>query len=987
MRVVSSLRRAFTLHYIVAAVFPILLFAWFSFVYFNHHLLNEIFRSNAFLAHEIVAQTEDFLTRRSTILKHLVLIVSGGRYGVFNEADFYLAAEVNSSDDFESIYILDRSGKIIHLGLAAGEQALKSDYQQADFSGHELFKRFARGEEPGWSGVYTSLTSGEPSISLGLTYDDYLVIGNLSLHHLGKIVGRFSLFDQPLLSDNGKSSFIFSIVDRNGLPIAHTDAAMVFRQQAMRNHSEIVDALSGTVVTAVNSHEGRNWVESGLPVRETGWAVWISRDFDQLTAPIRTTRYVFLSILAASVTFATLAGLLVSRKVLRPLGRLVEGVGALADGERVFQLGEPSYVEIDELTCGFKRMSLAVLERELSLGKSESRFRSLVNSIEGIVFEADFPEMRLTFVSERSEQISGYPASTWLATPEFWQTCIHPDDRSWAFNYSLNQVESGRNHQFEYRLLHRDGHVVWVRQMVNLVVEEGAPTRLLGVMIDVTESKEAAIALQESEQRFRSLVEQAADAIYIFDTNGQLVDVNEQACRSLGYSRDVLKTKKVSDIQLLHPSLEFTSLQKTVMQGGPLTFEAEHRRKNSQLVPVEIRLGSFQFQDTPLFLALARDITERKKSDAALKESEERVRLLLDSTAEGVYGMDCAARCTFCNAAGLKLLGFNSEQELLGKNVHELFHKGYDNGTPCIQEECTICNILTTGIDAHSDAELFSDADGRYFPVEYFARPIVKGDKMVGVVVVFHDVTERKLRLQQSIRTAQLASLGELAAGVAHEINNPISGVINYTQILLNRHKEIGEEYDLLQRILKEGERVATIVRDLLFFSREGGPEKVLSSISDLLEDSLSLSAAQIRKEGILLTVDCAKELPLIYARAQQLQQLFLNILSNARHALAEKYPGNDENKKIEISLKLVTHGETGYIRVLFKDYGVGIPKARIERVLHPFVTTKAAGVGTGLGLSISLDIVKKHGGALWIESVEGVSTEVYIELPIARKD
>jgi signal transduction histidine kinase len=125
----------------------------------------------------------------------------------------------------------------------------------------------------------------------------------------------------------------------------------------------------------------------------------------------------------------------------------------------------------------------------------------------------------------------------------------------------------------------------------------------------------------------------------------------------------------------------------------------------------------------------------------------------------------------------------------------------------------------------------------------------------------------------------------------------------------------------------------------------------------------------------------------LVNTRAQQIQQLFLNVLSNARHALGEKYPTSDKNKKIEISIITVEHDGVGYVRILFKDYGSGITKPMLERVMHPFVTTKPTGVGTGLGLSISFEIVKKHGGMFWIESVEGESTEVYIDLPVARKD
>ena len=985
MRVISSLRRAFTLHYIVAATVPIVFFAWFSYQYATDYLLKQVFETNAFLAHEIRAQVEDFLHQRSVSLNHVALTIVGDSVVDIKNVDHYLSEEVDSLNELESIYILDRSGKVVHLGLSESQEALREDYRGVDLSGNELFHSFDAGLNPGWSDIYTSLVTGEPSISFGVSRGDLLVVGNFSLHRLGELVTRFSLYEP--YSSSTIQSLTFAIIDRNGIPIAHTDVEKVLLRQGMLFHPEVVHALSGQTGTGLYWHDDNQMVESGIPINETGWAVWISRDYAQVTEPLTAASNMFILILIISILAAVLFGLVTARNVLRPLGDLVEGVRALSSGGGNFQQARMSYSEINDLTHGFQNMSQSVLDRESSLRMSENRFRSLVNSIEGIVFEAAFPDFRFTFVSKRSEQIVGYSAEQWLKKSDFWQQCIHADDQQWVFDYSQSQAERGLDHQFEYRILHKDGHVVWVRQMVNVVIASGKTTRLLGVIIDISSSKEAAISLQDSEQRFRSLVEQAADAIYIYDVHGQFIDVNEQSCRSLGYSREELKHKGVSDIQILQPPLEFSTLQNSVMRGGSLTFEAEHRRKNNTLFPVEIRLGSFHHQDSPLFLALVRDITERKKAVAALRESEEQVRLLLDSTSEGIFGIDCEQKCTFCNTSGLKLLGYEKEDDILGQNTHELFHHSLADGSVSPYDECLIHNVLITGKEAHSDSDSFWRSDGSNFSVEYFAHPIIKNDSLVGVVIAFHDITERKHLQQQSIRTAQLASLGELAAGVAHEINNPISGVINYAQIMLNRKTESGDDTELIERIIKEGERVATIVKDLLFFARDSGPEKSLSNIREVLEDSLSLSAAQIRKEGIQLNIDYEENLPMINTRAQQIQQLFLNLLSNARHTLNEKYPANDTNKKIDIGIKTIEGHKGSYVRVMFKDYGNGISEQLLERVMHPFVTTKPFGVGTGLGLSISFDIVKKHGGNLWGESVEGESTTVFVELPSARKD
>ncbi|PLY02446.1 MAG: hypothetical protein C0623_03855, partial [Desulfuromonas sp.] len=366
---------------------------------------------------------------------------------------------------------------------------------------------------------------------------------------------------------------------------------------------------------------------------------------------------------------------------------------------------------------------------------------------------------------------------------------------------------------------------------------------------------------------------------------------------------------------------------------------------------------------------------------------EEQIRLLLNSTAEGIYSTDQAGICTLCNPAALEMLGYQSEDEVIGKNMHELIHYSHLDGSALTQEECQIKNAISKMQAAYSADEVFWKADGSWFYVEYRAHPVVKEGEIVGSVVTFHDITEQKLLHQQSIRTAQLASLGELAAGVAHEINNPINGVINYAQILLNRLQNSNIDTDLADRIIKEGERIATIVRDLLFFARESGPEVRLANVDDLLAEALSLTEAQIRKEGISLQIDAAGDLPQVYTRAQQIQQLFLNVLSNARHALNEKYPERDDRKKIEIFIDVAEKRKKQFVRVSIKDYGCGIPGKMLEKVMTPFVTTKPAGVGTGLGLSISHEIVNNHKGEFEIKSREGKWTEVVVILPAVEKD
>jgi signal transduction histidine kinase len=245
------------------------------------------------------------------------------------------------------------------------------------------------------------------------------------------------------------------------------------------------------------------------------------------------------------------------------------------------------------------------------------------------------------------------------------------------------------------------------------------------------------------------------------------------------------------------------------------------------------------------------------------------------------------------------------------------------------------------------------------------------------------EIMDRRMAEAETLRTGQLAALGELAAGVAHEINNPINGIINYAQLLLNKSVPDSREQDIAARIIKESDRIAHIVRSLLSFAREGKEEKYPVSIQEIMADTLGLTETQLKKDGIKLEIDIPVNLPRIIAQPQQLEQVFLNIISNARYALNQKYPAEHKNKMLEIRCNEIIISKKPYVRISINDRGSGIPEALLDKVMNPFYSTKPSNIGTGLGLSISHSIIKNHGGKLTIDSVEGEFTKVIIELPV----
>ncbi|RLB86516.1 MAG: PAS domain-containing sensor histidine kinase [Deltaproteobacteria bacterium] len=250
------------------------------------------------------------------------------------------------------------------------------------------------------------------------------------------------------------------------------------------------------------------------------------------------------------------------------------------------------------------------------------------------------------------------------------------------------------------------------------------------------------------------------------------------------------------------------------------------------------------------------------------------------------------------------------------------------------------------------------------------------------IITVFRDITQRKALAAEAMRAGHLASIGELAAGVAHEINNPINSIINLAQIILNEDKKKDQPNDIALRMINEGNRIAEIVSSLLAFAKDNKKTKMPLNLKEVLDKTFALTKAQIIKSGIVLDVDLPSDLPSIFGHMQQIQQVFLNLINNARFALNHKSFTKESVKTIRIKGCVEKIKEQLYLKIIFEDNGPGISDKVIDRVMDPFFTTKTGGQGTGLGLSISHGIISDHEGRMKIESCEGEFTRLIISLP-----
>jgi two-component system cell cycle sensor histidine kinase/response regulator CckA len=631
------------------------------------------------------------------------------------------------------------------------------------------------------------------------------------------------------------------------------------------------------------------------------------------------------------------------------------------------------------LTAGVALALMRLLPRATSTARDErnedlARLRLLAAAVDvsgdGMMI-ADLgrenSQLSIVYANPAFERLTGYSTDEAVGR----SPSILPDDE--AGPAALDTVRSAMRSKTMVRVevpsRRKDGGRLWTEWLVVPVNDEtGQHTHSVVVLRDTTERRRVEQAIRESEERFRGLFEQAADAIFVIEGVGRIVDVNRRACHWLGYSRSELLSMRMSDLDAGERVQELSP-------GDTLTSETRYRRKDGAPLPVEVRFAVLELAGRKLKLALVRDLTRRRQAEQKLKEREELLRNIITHIPCGVFWKDRNLAYLGCNEQVARDLGLAAPQDLVGLTD---FDWEVTQDEARFYQECDR-QVIESGKAILNIEETQTRRDGTRLTLLTSKVPLRDASgAVVGVLGVYQDITSRK-RLEEQLRQAQkLDAVGRLAGGIAHDFNNILTVIRGNSELIRDVLEDAGK-IGLVDEVCLAADRAAGLVRQLLTFSRR---QSVCPEVVDLNGIVSGLTGMMRRLLGERIAIETRLASAPVTTRAdyRHLEQVVVNLAVNARDAMPE-------GGTLTIGTQIVDVNDAGgeprrMSRFWVSDTGMGMNEEVKARIFEPFFTTKGPDKGTGLGLATVFGIVEQAGGRIDVDSSPGVGTTFRIDFP-----
>lgn len=573
-------------------------------------------------------------------------------------------------------------------------------------------------------------------------------------------------------------------------------------------------------------------------------------------------------------------------------------------------------------------------------------------------------------VNEAACQLLGYSVDEMRAL-KISDVDIIYDSVNWQTAFRrLRKLHSYRIETLERS---REGEIYPVELTLNYVTHNGTEM-CVAIGHDITERKKVENALRASEEKYRAVVEDQVEMICRFVPDGTITFANNAFCQLYGKTTEEIIGRSYLSLVPEPQYPVFTRfIEELLSEPERIIFDIQPYRSGDNIIWMEqtMRALTAGGDNVQKFQVVLRDVTDRKKAEQALRESHEQYRLIFDRMQDGfavfeiLYGDNndvTDARFLEVNPAFQRITGIRGD-ETVGKTMWEVFPTM--RLATVDQWKSLVTNSRNMIIE-----EFYSVSLDKYLRIS--GMSLNKGR----YAVLVSDTTEHKQMVEKLLRTDRLSSLGEMAAGLVHEISNPLTGVMALSQVMKERTDIPDQVRNDAEGMFREANRAADILKDFLIFARGKKPNKQKADVNSIVESVLNLRRSHMKKNGIEVHVNFAGDLPELLLDISQIQQVFINVILNAEYFMYKTHGSG----LLDIKTKCV--GDR--VRVSIKDNGPGIEPQCLSHMFDPFYSTKESGQGTGLGLSISYGIIEEHGGNIFAKSKPGHGATFFIELPIS---
>ncbi len=1010
MRITYSLKDALTWRFIIVAVLPLLIVSVISFDYFSRETEQRLQRENFSHAEVFASYVALELHEPYLLIQSIPKLIDHAELVPDSYSDL-LDRLVAGNSNFLSLFILDNNRDLIAAGVSergAADPIALLDAGVYGLLGAQKDRPF-RGVI--WSQVLTSDFTTEASLAVAYQAKNYWLIGNFSIEQL-----RHQL--TKMVSDGASH---LALLDENGKTLLQIPPPKSRQLVSFEEMAPVQAVLEHRLQTSRYEYAGNSYIGTAVPIPNMKWYVLYGQGDATLTDAISRLRMVFFFGCLAAIFFASLLSRALAKKIVRPIAELITSTQSFSDGDYRHPLPYGNHRELDELSDGFRRMRLAIDEREQQLWKNREYFQRLFNGIADAIFiSTRLPNGnpgKFSEVNSVACRLLGYSREELLTLSPYDTNQVSHDSPE-DFEQIIEQITDSGSALFKSHLRCKNGDLIPV-EIGSQLFELGGKRVFFSVARDITMREKYESSIQTLVRSTVGLTGQAcldeitrnlchwlgADgaSISLFRSDYLLVQsccIDERL--SSRFSMPVAATPYVEirdnnyihlteNVDVAYPAIQgaglteissFIGIPMLGHEGQVIGAVSVFSRKTLQVVPHTEELLS-------VIASRASTECERMHYERELSHSEEMLRTLFNSTAEAIVGIDLQGDCIFCNPATLRILGYDDEKDLIGKRFYRLVQYFPTDFQPSTQDSCPFMVKIQQEQKIVAEDASLAHRDGHGIPVEFWGHPMSEEGELVGGVVTFIDISRRRILEKQLQQSQRMEAIGTLAGGIAHDFNNILTVITGYAGLLQAECKDDQRLLPKANKIAEAADRGSKLTHGLLAYSRKKTEPSTPVDLNQLVIKVYDLFGKVIG-EWIEKQMTLSTTQLIVLGDTSQLEQVLVNLATNARDAMPDGGVLRINTTQTVIDrdfCRVYGYGEPGdYALITVEDTGCGMSKDIQQKIFDPFYTTKDTGKGTGLGLAIAWGVVKQHKGYILVDSEPGQGTRFRIYLPLTEQ-